>query len=160
MEKFISDSVDILREGDNIQIAYDWNDIGNNICTKQRINKFLNSNEIEVVDKITSIIKRVKLEEDIIVYRGLTKEFDPILAMKQLNSLSCNLHAAFFYGSYVIKVKIPKGSNAFYLSAWQSINTKVRKQDTRYVVLLPGEFILDENEESLCTTYIYKQSIV
>ena len=72
IERLISDSVSILREKDNIDIVYGWSDLGDLICEKQRLNAFsgtlkpLTKNEVELINNLTNIIKRVKLENYII----------------------------------------------------------------------------------------------
>jgi hypothetical protein len=149
MEKLITDSITILQE-EGIQIAHDWMDIADLICYNQRTDKALRKNEFELLNKLNPMIKRVKLEDDIVLYKGLTVEFDPILAGKQYNTLSANLHVALNYGSYIIKVIVPKGSNA--------LNIGVRREDDKTVILLPGEFTLIEDPDgNLNRAYLYTQ---
>lgn len=157
MEHLISNSVAIFQEGeDNIQLAYGWSDIGELICEKQRLNKPLKENEAKLADEVTAMLKRVKLDNDITLYRGITKEFDPSIAEIQFNALSPNLDTALTYGSHIIKVIVPKGSNAFYITAWTVINIDVRESEETEVLLLPGKFTLHEAEDN-CVTYLYKQ---
>lgn len=156
MENLISDSFTILQEGDNIQVVYGWMDLGDLLCEKQRSNKPLKENEIELTNKLTSMLKRIKLEDNITLYRGVTKEFDPSIAERQFNALSPNLNTAETYGSHIIKVIVPKNANAFYISAWELINTDIDEQEEKEVLLLPGKFILCGKEDN-SSTYLYNQ---
>lgn len=157
MEQLILDSLTTLKEhDDNIQLVYGWSDIGDLICEKQRTNKTLKENEIKLISDLTVMLKKVKLKDDITLYRGITKDFDPTVAEIQFNALSPSLDTALTYGSYIIKVRVPKGCNAFYITAWTLINIVVQEQEETEVLLFPGKFILQSTNEN-CTTYLYKQ---
>jgi hypothetical protein len=156
MEHLISNSVAIFREENTIQVAYSWMDIGDLICEKQRSNKPFKEQEMELVNKLETMVKRITLEDNITLYRGTTKEFDPAVAEKQFSALSPNLNTAETYGQYLVEVIVPKGTNAFYISAWELINTAVEEQEEKEVLLLPGKFTLREAEGN-CATYLYTQ---
>ena len=160
MEQLITDSITILKEGDNFNTAHGWMCMADYLCPKQRSNIPLKADEVELIGELATMLKRVKLEDDIILYKGLTQEFDPMIAEKSsFNTLSANLYAALHYGSYIIKVIVPKGSNALYISAWQQGRADVvaREGEELAMALLPGKFTLDEEAQGLCRTYLYTQ---
>jgi len=162
MDNLILDSLNVLKEGNNIQYIYSWMDIGDLLCQKQRLNEPLKEHEFNVINNLTIMLKRVIIQENIVLYRGLTKEFDPSTAEKQFNALSPNLDTAETYGEYLIKVFVPKGSNAFYVSAWELINTNIEEQEEKEVLLFPGKFTLHEIDVIVIHTYItnFKKLII
>jgi len=129
-------------------------DIGDVICEKLRSNESLEERELTLIGKLTNMLKRIKLDEDIILYRGIKDEFDPIMAGKQFNAMTPDLKTAKTYGIRILKVIVPKGSNAFYISAWELINTEVGEQEEKEVLLLPGKFLLCGEEDGI-VTYAY-----
>lgn len=157
MERLIADSVNILREGDNIDLIYFWMDAGDLICNKIRTDQPLTETELENLNKLTNLLKSIVLTEDIILYRGLTTEFNPLIGEHQFNALSPNLSTAETYGSNIIKVIVPKGTNAFYISAWELIREEQEEQEEKEVLLLPGRFTLLTMENNSVT---YKYSML
>lgn len=155
MEQLISDSVNIIKEGDNLDIIYAWMDIGDVLSEKHRTNNPLSEQELYITNKLNSILESIILKDSIILYRGVTKEFASVEA-SQFSALSPNINTAETYGKYTMKVIIPAGSNAFYISAWELVNTEVEEQEEKEVLILPGRFILCE-KESLYSTYMYEQ---
>lgn len=55
-----------------------------------------------------------------------------------------------------MKVTVPGGSNAFYISVCESIDIEVEEQDEKEILLLPGQFILNEKGDRY-STYLYEQ---
>ena len=156
MQALIINSFNILMENDsNVQTVYDWMDLGDVICEKLRYKAPLTEEEILLIDKLNIICKRIKLDNNIILYRGTKEEFDPIIAGKQFNAMSPNIKIAETYGPYITKIIVPLDSNAFYISAWELINAQVEAQDEKEVLLLPGRFILHMKLNGI-TTYIYE----
>ena len=151
MEQLIADSVNILRQGDNIDLIYFWMDVGDLICNKLRTNQLLTETELENVNKLTKLLKSIVLTKDIILYRGLITEFNPLIGEQQFNALSPYLNTAETYGSNIIKVIVPKGSHGFYISAWELIR---EEQEEKEVLLLPGRFTLLAIENN-CIKYNY-----
>ena len=157
MENLVTDSVNILKEDDNIQVAYGWMDLGDVICERLRSGQPLKEQELVLADRLTIMLRRVRLDGDITLYRGLTTEFDPIVAGKQFNAMSPNLHTAETYGNCIVRIIVPRGSNAFYISAWELLNAEVAEQEEKEVLLLPGKFTLCREDEGT-TTYLYTNS--
>lgn len=158
MEQLISDSVTIIKEEDNMQVVYGWMDTGDLICEKQRSNSILKEQELYIINKLTAMLKRIKIEEDIVLYRGRrgTKGVTNVVEANQLNALSPNLKTAETYGPFIMKVTVPKGTNAFYISAWELINTEIGEQEEKEVLLLPGKFTLCGKDNN-CYNYLYTQ---
>lgn len=154
METLIRHSLNILHNEDNIQVAYDWMDSGDVINEKLRFNRHLRDMECILANKLTDIIKRVELDDYIVLYRGTRETFNPIIAGKQFNAMAPNLETAKTYGDHIIKVIVPIGSNAFYISAWELINTQVEEQEEKEVLLGPGRFVWYGEEDGI-TTYVY-----
>ena len=115
-----------------------------------RSNTLLKDEEYRLANKLINICKRIRLESSITLYRGTTEKFNPIIGEKQFNALSPNLNTAETYGYYITQVIVATGSNAFYISAWELINTEV--------LLLPGLFTLYEEKDGV-TTYLYSKKI-
>lgn len=161
METLIINSARILSEDDNIQVVYGWMDLGDVICEKTRSDIPLKEEEFLLLRKLTTMCKRIKLDTHITLYRGTAEKFDPIVAGKQFNAMSPDINTAKTYGPYLTKIIVPMNSNAFYISAWQIINTEIETQDEKEVVLLPGRFILSrKKEEEEIITYLYDQGLV
>lgn len=59
--------------------------------------------------------------EDIILYRGITDEHKDIIELKTITSLTSKYSIASEFGN-VMKILIPKGSNAFFISAIDYVN--------------------------------------
>lgn len=154
MDNLIADSVSILKEDDNLEVAYGWMDAGDVICEKLRSGQLLKEQELILTDRLTSMLKTITLDGTITLYRGLTGIFDHIVAGKQFNAMSPNLKTAATYGPNVMKIIVPRGSNALYISAWELLNAEVEEQEEKEVLLLPGKFTLCGEEEGL-TTYLY-----
>lgn len=161
MDNLISNSTEVIKENDsNLEVIYGWMDIGSNICEKQRSNTPLQSNEIDIVNKLTSMMNQIKLVKDIVLYRGVSEEFDSEITEEQFNILSPDLFTAKSYGNgeRVIKIIVPKGSNIFYVSAWLLIDTEVDRSEGNEieVVLFPGRITLIGKKDTN-PTYLYKQ---
>jgi len=131
-------------------------DLGDVICEKLRSNAPLKEEESLLINKLTIMCKRVKLDNSITLYRGTVEQFDPTMAGKQFNGMSHNINTAETYGPYITKIIVPVGSNAFYISAWELINTEVEAQEEKEVLLLPGSFTLHGKENGI-TTYMYEK---
>lgn len=71
--------------------------------------------------------------------------------------MSPNVGTEHIYRSFLVKVIVFRGSNAFYISAWELINTEVAEQEEKEVLLVPGRFTLcgEQIEEGEITTYLY-----
>lgn len=157
MEQLMTDSVKILKEEDNLQVIYDWMDAGDVISKKQRNNLLINTEYQYIIDELIKIIKMVKLEDNIVLYRGMTNKIgDNIIHANQFSALSPNINTAKTYANNIMEVFVSKGSNAFYISAWEVINTDVEEQEEKEVLLLPGYFTLYKKYNSY-VTYIYTQ---
>ena len=157
MEQLISDSFTILKEEDNMPVVYDWMDIGDVLSAKHRSNSILNEQESYITNKLIAMLKRIKLRDNIILYRGRRNEpTSTIVEANQFTALSPNINTAETYGPYIMKVIVPSGTNAFYISAWELINTDVGEQEEKEVLLLPGRFTLYEKED-YWSTYLYTQ---
>lgn len=157
MESLISHSIQLLREGaNNMQTTYAWMDVGDVICEKLRSEISLNQGEASIVCNLTSMCNSITLTDTITLYRGTMEIFDPILAGKQLNSMTPNINTARTYGPYITKIIVPKGANAFYISAWEILETRVDAQEEKEVLLLPGKFTI-LGETNGITTYIYEK---
>ena len=68
MENLVTDSVAILEQDNNIQVAYGWMDVGDVICEKLRLNIPLEAKELLLTNKLTTMVKMVKLTDDIVLY--------------------------------------------------------------------------------------------
>src|SRR5258708_33730872 len=99
MDKLILDFYNFLINSNNINVVYSWMDIGDLISERQRSDSTLTGREIDIIAKLNSMLKAIKLENDIVLYRGITQEFNPSLAKKQFNAFSPNLTTAYNYGS-------------------------------------------------------------
>ncbi len=137
-------------------MVYNWMDLGDVICEKLRSGRPLSEIEFATYNGVGTMVQKIKIDNTIQLYRGLTKPFDALIGEKQLNSTSLDLKTAQTYGSYIVKIVVPAGSSAFYLSAWQSLNTQVGLQEEKEVLLLPGKFTF-YGEENGVSTYIYDE---
>ena len=156
MEKLIINSVNILKEGINIDVIYGWMDLGDVICEKLRSNIPLKAEEVLLINKFDVICNRIKLDNNITLYRGTSEKFNPSVAGKQFIAMSPNINTAETYGAYITKVIVPTNRHAFYISAWELINEEIETQEEKEVLLLPGMFTLYEEENGI-TTYIYEE---
>lgn len=68
MENLVTDSAAILEQDNNIQVAYGWMDVGDVICEKLRLNIPLEAKELLLTNKLTTMVKMVKLTDDIVLY--------------------------------------------------------------------------------------------
>ena len=69
------------------------------ICEKLRSGRPLWERELILVGILTNMLKRIELDESIILYRGINDEFDSILAGKQFNAMTLDLDTAKTYGT-------------------------------------------------------------
>lgn len=157
MESLIQSSLKILRNADNITAAYGWMDVGDLMSEKLRSGKTLEGEMLLLSNKLADIINNIELEEDIVLYRGINGQFDSSLAEKQYNAMSPRLDTAKSYGDYIIKVIVPRGANALYISAWEILNPEVDENEEKEVVLAPGSFHFLGEEDGI-TIYKYKQA--
>jgi hypothetical protein len=153
MDGLIADSISILKDDPKLlDIIYAWTDIGDLLCEKQRTNK-LTSDWADLIDDLTTLIEKVKTQNEIKVYRGLTIEPGVVFEAPQFNSVSPSIETAKTYGDYIMTIFIPKDCNAFYISAWEFMNPNVPSQDEKEIILPPGKFVLKGEY------YMYQQSL-
>jgi hypothetical protein len=144
MEQLIADSIKLLNS-ETIEIIYAWMDYGDLLNQKLRSNDRLNNIDSELIDNIIKLISQVILTDEIIVYRGLTNStLDN--NTKQFNSVTPDQATALTYGDHIMKIVIPKGTNIFYISAWEHITTDSIPNDEKEILLPPGIFNLSDND--------------
>jgi hypothetical protein len=152
MDKLVIDSVNLLIDS-HLQTVYNWMDYGDVLSKKQRNNIRLNKTEEELINNLTDLIKKVKLEDNIILYRGVNIDLSQmalysVMEANQFNAMSPLINTCNTYGTSIMTVKILKGTNLFYISAWEHINTECEPNEEKEIVLLPGNFIFQGKENN------------
>lgn len=148
MESLIRKSIEILTLTPENHL-FDWIDLADVITGKLRAGIPLSNKEDIFYTEMSVFCRRIKLDCPLVLYRGLTVAFDPLVAQKQPNSTSPSLETAKGYGAFVVKVVVPAGSHAFYTSAWQHTTEGIEEQDEKEVLLLPGLFVSSGEEDGV-----------
>ena len=137
----------LVTKPDNIEVLYSWMDYGDVLSEKMRNGRLLLATDTSLITNLKSIVSSVMLINDIVLYRGMTCEFNkkdfpfwPIMYANQFTSLSPNINTATDYGGNVMEVLIPRSSHAFYISAWENFNLDINPSDEKEILVLPGVF--------------------
>lgn len=159
MEKLIKDSINAIKPLDEVKenLIYTW--IIDAICylpeLRDKNYDCISKNFNNTLNYLTYIINHIKTKEDIYFYRGLNDEPVDLIILDTITSITHKKDIAKDFGDYVIKILIPKGSNAFFISAIDIIKKmkNIKKESEFETLILPGELIKRNN------IYIYKQKI-
>jgi len=89
MDRLIGDSSSILHDSkDALEFVYSWMDVGSNLCDKLRVGNLLTEQEKVLCNNLTNLIKKVKLTDDIVLYRGIKGVLDLSIVERQFNVLT------------------------------------------------------------------------
>lgn len=99
------------------------------------------------------LINSITTKKDIIFYRGVKNEHRDVIELNTITSITNKKKVAKDFGD-VMKILVPKGSNAFFISAIDHIKKmKNIKNESEYeTLILPGTLTRKKD------MYIYKQN--
>jgi len=159
MDQLINDSLKLIKIDDNLNSIYNWMDYGDVLNNKIRSKTSLSGIELNLILKLKNIIKQVTLKENVYLYRGMNMDLTKLtfLNAEQFNSLTDKIETAITYGSSIMYIMVPKGTNAFYVSAWEDLNPNIEKDEEKEkeILLLPGNFIPTSQAE-----YLYENILI
>lgn len=151
MDRLIRDSIKAIKPltEKTEDLIYDW--IQRAIIylpyIREGRERYLPKSFKEAYKFVENKINNIETREDIIFYRGVNNVPEDVIELDTITSITHKKRIAEEFGKYVIKILIPKGSNAFFISAIDYIKNRDNvEEDSEFeTLILPGRLIKRNN---------------
>lgn len=163
MEALVQDSLATLHINPSAyHLILDWMDYGDVLNDHIRNNSVTQADR-QIIDSLNELLLNVHTQDDIITYRGVrTDRFSQMaigdsFSASQFSSVSPHLQDALNYGTVIMRIIIPRGTPAFYVSSWEIYANQEDPTREKEILLLPGDFIYQGSYDGFYN-FVYTQS--